>query len=58
MARPGCLGCQGSWSAERVAKTLEADAAGTAKGWRWQRSWTGLYFVILEGRAVHDNWRT
>jgi hypothetical protein len=41
-----------------VAEVFEADAPGTAKGWQWQRSWTGVYFVIIEGRAVYDNWRT
>jgi hypothetical protein len=35
---------------------IEADAPGTAKGWRWQRNWTGLYCVILADGVVHDNW--
>jgi len=54
---PRCPSCKTSWSAERVTEAFEADAPGTAKGWRWQRSWAGAYFVVIEGRAVHDNWR-
>jgi hypothetical protein len=54
---PRCPSCKTSWSAERVTAAFEADAPGTAKGWRWQHSWTGVYFVIIEGRAVYNNWR-
>ncbi len=54
---PRCPGCKTAWSAERATEILEADAPGTAKGWRWQRSWAGVYFVIIEDHAVHDNWR-
>jgi hypothetical protein len=54
-AAPRCPSCKATWSAERVAEAIEADAPGTAKGWRWQRNWTGLYFVIVEGREVNDN---
>jgi hypothetical protein len=39
-----------------AAEWLERNAPGTAMGWRWQRSWRGLYCIIIEDRVVHDNW--
>jgi|HubBroStandDraft_1064217.scaffolds.fasta_scaffold01599_11 hypothetical protein len=53
---PRCPTCKAALSADAVAAPIEAGALGTAKGWRWQRSWTGLYCVIVKDRVVNDNW--
>jgi hypothetical protein len=55
-AAPRCPYCNTALSADRLADAIEANAPGTAKGWRWQRNWTGLYCLIIEDRMVKDNW--
>jgi uncharacterized paraquat-inducible protein A len=56
-ASPRCPHCGSALSAELARSYIEADAPGTAKGWRWQGSWAGMYSIIVEGRWVKDNWR-
>ena len=51
-----CPSCHRALSAARAAKWLESQAAGTGNGWRWQRSWSGLYALILAERVVFDPW--
>jgi hypothetical protein len=55
-AAPRCPICKMVLSPDAVASAIEADSPGTAKGWRWQRNWTGLCCVIVEDRVVNDNW--
>ena len=55
-ASPRCPHCHEELSAELAASYIERDAAGTAKGWRWQRSWNGLYAIVIEGRSAKDPW--
>ena len=57
-ASPRCPNCKQLLSAEGAALWIERNAAGTALGWRWQNSWSGVYCVVLENRMVADNWRT
>src|SRR6185436_18700846 len=40
---PRCPHCHETLSAEKAADYIERNAPGTAKGWRWQKSWSGLY---------------
>src|ERR1700720_1205354 len=40
---PRCPKCHVALSAEASMSFIEANAPGTVKGWRWQRSWQGLY---------------
>ena len=47
-----CPSCYAALSADRAAAWLEAGRAG----WQWQRSWAGLYALILGGRVVFDPW--
>ena len=56
-ALPRCPHCSVELSADVAANYIEANAPGTAKGWRWQRSWQGLYAVIVEGRSTKGRWR-
>jgi hypothetical protein len=56
-ASPRCPHCLAGLSAESAGVYIEANAPGTAKGWRWQRSWAGMYSIIVDGRWVKDNWR-
>jgi hypothetical protein len=55
-AAPRCPHCKSEISAVASTAYIERNAAGTAKGWRWQRSWQGLYAIIIENRLVKDPW--
>jgi hypothetical protein len=57
-ASPRCPNCRLKLSAVRAAEYIEPQAEGTKKGWRWQRTWTGVYSIIIEDRVVHDVWKT
>ena len=54
---PRCPHCHEPLSAQSAGQWLEANAPGTAKGWRWQSSWTGLYAIVIGNRLVKDNWK-
>jgi hypothetical protein len=56
-ASPRCPHCRQPLSADRAADFIERQAEGTKKGWRWQRSWTSLYCIIIEDKVVHDIWK-
>lgn len=32
-------------------------APGTAKGWRWQRNWSDLYSIVVEGCVARNPWK-
>jgi hypothetical protein len=55
-ACPRCPTCNAELSAEAARTWIEADARGTAKGWRWQGAWQGVYCIVIENRLVTDNW--
>lgn len=55
-ASPRCPHCSAELSAIAARTYLEANAPGTAEGWRWQGSWFGVYSIIIEDRWVKDNW--
>jgi hypothetical protein len=57
-ASPKCPHCASPLSAELAAKYIEENAAGTSKGWRWQRNWSQTYCIVIEDRIVKDNFRT
>jgi hypothetical protein len=50
-SQPRCPHCKFPLSAEYAASFIEDNAPGTAKGWRWQRSWSGLYCIAIEDLA-------
>jgi hypothetical protein len=50
-----CPHCSQQLSAECATGWIENNAPGTAKGWRWQRSWRGLYAIVIENIWVKDN---
>lgn len=56
-APPRCPHCNLPLSAELATHYLEANAPGTAKGWRWDRRWDGLYSIIIEERVVTNWWK-
>ena len=56
-AVPRCPRCEEMLSADEAAADIERNAPGTSKGWRWQRSWSGLYAIVIEDRLVNDPWR-
>lgn len=55
-ASPRCPMCKSKLSAEQATWWLERDAPGTAAGWRWQRSWAGLYALVIEHRSMDLRW--
>ncbi len=57
-AAPRCPHCGEALSAEAAAQWIEGDSPGTAAGWRWQRTWRGLYCLIVEGNRIDDPWKT
>ena len=56
-AHPRCPHCNEPFDAVRAAEWIERNAPGTAKGWQWQRSWDGLYCIVVEERKVDDPWK-
>ena len=56
-ASPRCPHCREELSPVEATTWIERNAPGTAKGWRWQRSWNGIYCIIVEGNEVSDNWK-
>ena len=55
-ADPKCPHCTKSLSDAKATVYIERDAPGTAKGWRWQQSWSGIYSIILNDQLVNDWW--
>jgi len=52
-----CPSCRQPLSAELAASWIEGNAPGTARGWRWQRRWAGLYALIVGEQVVFDSWK-
>jgi hypothetical protein len=52
---PRCPHCNRPLSAELATSYIEFNAPGTKKGWRWQRSWSGLYCIVVEDKRINDN---
>jgi len=57
-ASPRCPHCNNNLSAAAATTWIEANAPGTAGGWRWDQCWTGLYCIIIEGRERRDPWKS
>jgi hypothetical protein len=53
---PRCPTCKGLLSADLATTYIEANAPGTVGGWRWQKSWTELYSIIIANQVVNDYW--
>ena len=51
-----CPKCHEALSPKLAAVWLEAQAPGAKLGWRWQRSWSGFYALVLGEHAVFDPW--
>ena len=56
-AGPRCPHCHDRLSPVSATEYIEAHAEGTKAGWRWQKTWAGLYCIIIEDRFVQDVWR-
>jgi hypothetical protein len=56
-ASPRCPSCRHELSAVHAGEWIERNAPGTKGGWRWQRSWQGLYAIVISDRVVNDNWQ-
>ena len=56
VATPRCPTCRTSLSPVAARTWIEANAAGSKVGWRWQLSWEGVYCIVIGGRSVEDPW--
>lgn len=56
-ASPRCPSCREMLSPVNATAWIEANAPGTAKGWRWQGSWSGIYCIIVEDCIARDPWK-
>jgi hypothetical protein len=56
-ASPRCPHCSTALSAQAATSFIERNAEGTRSGWRWQRSWSGMYCLIVAGSSTKNNWR-
>jgi hypothetical protein len=52
-----CPACRKALSAQWAASWIEKNAPGTKRGWRWQRSWAGIYALIVAEQVVFDPWK-
>jgi hypothetical protein len=57
-AQPRCPNCGDTLDPIRAADYIEPNAPGTVKGWRWQRSWSGIYCIVIEQRVANDPWKS
>jgi hypothetical protein len=53
---PRCPACRESLSPESATTWIEGNAPGARHGWRWQRSWHGLYAIVIGENEVFDPW--
>ncbi len=52
-----CPHCLQTLSATKATDYIEKNAPGTAKGWRWDQSWSGVYYsIVLNDNIVEDWW--
>ena len=56
-AVPRCPHCKSLLSPTKASDWIEANAPGTKKGWKWQKSWDGLNAISIEKHFVKDNWK-
>jgi DNA-directed RNA polymerase subunit RPC12/RpoP len=54
---PRCPDCSRVMSASKATGYIEANAAGAAKGWRWDQRWNGIYGIVIENRILKDWWK-
>ncbi len=50
-ALPRCPSCVSPLDPDKAARWIEENAPGVANGWRWQRSWNGLYSIDVLGEG-------
>jgi hypothetical protein len=56
-AKPRCPRCGEALSAEAASSYIESNAPGAKAGWHWQGSWRKLYCIVIENKAIQDNFR-
>jgi len=55
-ADPKCPHCSRPLSAVVATSYIEKNAPGTAKGWRWDQSWAGVYSIAINEKIVKEWW--
>ncbi|MDR3742058.1 MAG: hypothetical protein P4L40_23805 [Terracidiphilus sp.] len=51
-AAPRCMTCLAELSPEHAAGHIERNFLPAARGWHWQRNWTGAYCLDIEDPAT------
>lgn len=55
-AMPRCPACGLALDPQTATPWIEAGVPDTSEGWTWQRSWVGLYGLVIAGRVTNDPW--
>jgi hypothetical protein len=54
-AGPRCPSCKSELSAAKATTWIEQNARGAKHGWRWQRTWPGLYAIIISDNVINEH---
>jgi hypothetical protein len=57
MAAPQCPHCHQALSPTTAAQYLERSLSKSSPSWQWQMSWTGNYYIVIEGREIKNNFK-
>jgi hypothetical protein len=56
-AAPQCPHCRQALSPTRAAEYLERSLSKGPADWKWQMSWSGNYYIVIEGREIRNNFK-
>jgi hypothetical protein len=57
-AAPQCPHCRQALSPTTAAKYLETNISKGSPSRRWQMSWSGNYYIVIEGKQVRNNFKS
>jgi hypothetical protein len=56
-AAPQCPHCRQALSPTKAAQYLERSLGKGSPNWKWQMSWSGNYYIVIEGREIRNNFK-
>jgi hypothetical protein len=56
LGAPRCPSCRKVLSAPLATRWIEGNAQAAHSGRRWQRTWSGLFAIVIGERVVVDPW--
>jgi hypothetical protein len=57
-AAPQCPHCRQVLSPTKAASYIERSMSKGTPSQRWQMSWSGNYYIVIEGKQVRNNFRS